>query len=274
MIRLPGGLWYNGELHREFAFKPITGLVEMAITEACQKARNLPEAATIALAASLANIGNFDANLPMVDGLSIGDRQFIAQQLSVELGLGEIWMTSACAACGEQFDFMIRFSELPVTEAGSGYPFAQVNTSIGSMWWRVPTGADQKALSAVDEDDNLIRVLVERCLVNDHYGENKEASPNKLGSLSDDDLRMVETALESIAPRVTTEVRVTCIECGKIGKIHIDPYWFLNRNSEDIIDQIHRIALNYHWSETEILALPKKRRRRYLKLIDRALGMS
>jgi hypothetical protein len=274
MIQLPGGLWHNDELHREVAFKPITGLVEMAIDEACQKALNLPEAATIALAASLLNIGRFAATPSLVDDLSIGDRQFIAQQLAVQLDMGEFWMTSACTNCGEHFDFLIRFSQLPVTEAGNGYPFAQVNTSIGRLWWRVPTGADQKVLAGdVDEDENLIRILVERCLVNDPFGENEDGSTRKLGGLSDDDLKMVETALESIAPKVTTEVGVTCIACGKIGKIHIDPYWFLSRNRGEVIEQIHTIALNYHWSETEILALPKKRRRRYLKLIERSMGM-
>jgi hypothetical protein len=35
-----------------------------------------------------------------------------------------------------------------------------------------------------------------------------------------------------------------------------------------LVDAVHRLALAYHWTETEILALPSWRRERYLALID------
>ncbi|MCK7500249.1 MAG: hypothetical protein MZW92_65580 [Comamonadaceae bacterium] len=37
---------------------------------------------------------------------------------------------------------------------------------------------------------------------------------------------------------------------------------------------VHRLAWHYHWSEAEILALPRGRRAHYLALIDAARGMS
>jgi hypothetical protein len=55
--------------------------------------------------------------------------------------------------------------------------------------------------------------------------------------------------------------------------VGIDPYYCLQHRQEAISADIHTIACNYHWSEAEILALPQKRRRRYLRLIDRARGM-
>ncbi len=36
--------------------------------------------------------------------------------------------------------------------------------------------------------------------------------------------------------------------------------------------EVHTLARYYHWSEVDILALSRERRRRYLALIDRALG--
>jgi hypothetical protein len=35
-----------------------------------------------------------------------------------------------------------------------------------------------------------------------------------------------------------------------------------------MIADVHRLASTYHWSESEILALPLPRRRRYLAALD------
>jgi len=37
---------------------------------------------------------------------------------------------------------------------------------------------------------------------------------------------------------------------------------------------VHTLAWYYHWSEAEILALPRARRQLYLSRIDRARGMT
>jgi len=36
-----------------------------------------------------------------------------------------------------------------------------------------------------------------------------------------------------------------------------------------LLEEIHRLAIRYHWSEAEILRLPLPRRTGYLELIDR-----
>jgi len=36
-----------------------------------------------------------------------------------------------------------------------------------------------------------------------------------------------------------------------------------------LYEEIHVMALHYHWSEAQILALPRNRRQRYLALIAR-----
>jgi hypothetical protein len=34
-------------------------------------------------------------------------------------------------------------------------------------------------------------------------------------------------------------------------------------------DQVHILALMYHWSEKDILSLPRKKRRMYVRFIER-----
>lgn len=272
-MNLPGGLWHKGKLHREFAFKPLTGAVELALAEASLQTASMPEAVTGALAAALQHLNHLEAPPALIDALSVADRQFLVQQLAGWLEMDEVWMTAVCVRCGEPFDFMLRFSELPVKAAGTGYPFAQVATSRGRACWRVPTGADQKAVAAVSEEQDAERVLMERCLM-EISGHDAGQTAQWVAELLDDDWQQVEASLEAVAPEITTAVQVSCPACSQNSQVTIDPYLCLQRRQEAISADIHTIASTYHWSEAEILALPKKRRQRYLRLIDRARGMA
>ena len=69
-------------------------------------------------------------------------------------------------------------------------------------------------------------------------------------------------------------VATPCPECGADNRVSIDPYFCLGRVSQDLFGDIHRLASHYHWSEAEILAMPRWRRQRYLALIDRSRGMT
>jgi hypothetical protein len=39
-----------------------------------------------------------------------------------------------------------------------------------------------------------------------------------------------------------------------------------------LYEEVHVLATHYHWSESDILALPRRKRLRYLDLIARQLG--
>jgi hypothetical protein len=247
--------------------------VELALAEATLETDSMPDVVTRSLAAALQHLHGHTATPALIDALSVGDRQFLVQQLAGQLEMDAMWMSADCTRCGERFDFPIRFSELPVKAAGEGYPFARVDTSKGSACWRVPTGADQKAVAALADEHEAARWLLTRCLV-EISGDGTAESDQWVTGLSDEDWQKVETSLEAVAPEVTTTVQVACIACGAENQVAVDPYLCLLHCQEAISVDIHTIASTYHWSEAEILALPKKRRQRYLRLIDRARGMT
>ena len=53
----------------------------------------------------------------------------------------------------------------------------------------------------------------------------------------------------------------------------LDPYVCLGAADGGLFLDIHILASVYHWSEREILAMPRERRRLYLSLVDRSRGM-
>jgi hypothetical protein len=235
----------------------------------------MPARVTAALAATLEHVGGEAAVPAAVADLSVGDRQFLMGRLAVGLGLGESWLTARCGRCGERFDFSVNHSDLPVKEAGEGYPFATVETSLGLCRFRVPTGADQEILAGLD-DKEAFRCLVDRCLVAlPGHEENGHSNRNAVRAFAPGDVARIEAALEAVSPEVAVSVQAACPACSAPHGIDVDPYRVLFHQIEDgLLHEIHILASIYHWSEAEILAIPLDRRRHYLDLIDRARGMA
>ena len=82
----------------------------------------------------------------------------------------------------------------------------------------------------------------------------------------------LEAAIEEMAPEVALEALAACPECGATTAVAIDPYLTLQLAGGEIHDEVHVLARSYHWAEADILALPRERRKRYLRLIDRERG--
>ncbi len=268
-MQLPGGISEGGARRRDFAFRPLTGVVELALAEAASADCSMPARVTAALAASLETVGG-RAPLPeVVAGLAVADRQFLMLQLAARLGIGDTWFTACCRSCGESFDFAVDFRKLPVKEAGEGFPFVDVETGLGTCRFRAPTGADQEPLADLD-DDEAMRCLLDCCMVAD-----ESSSREIVDSLNAEDMGRIETALEAMAPEVAVSVQASCPACGALHDIEVDPYRALSpKMGEGLLQEINIIASVYHWSEAEILELPLDRRRRYLELIDRGRGMA
>jgi hypothetical protein len=268
---LPGGIAEDGTLQRDFAFRPMTGAVQLAVAESGASPGSLPARVTAALAASLEMVGG-RAPLPeVVTGLAVADRQFLMLELAARLAPGETWLTAWCAACRERFDFAVDYRCLPVKEAGAGYPFVDVKTSRGQCRFRVPIGADQELVHDLD-DGEALRCLLACCLVA-HGGRRTDgrSSRDVVESFSHDDFAAIDTAFESVAPEVAVSVQAACPACGALHVIPVDLYRALSDSQgENLLQEIHAIASAYHWGEAEILALPLDRRRRYLELIERS----
>ena len=261
---LPGGLWQKGERLRDWSFAPLMGAVELAVAEAARGVGGLPQRITAVLSAALGELGGCEASPEAVRSLCVADRQFLMRQLAVMLGTEEEWLSASCKRCGSTFDVPLRPLELPIKPAAESYPFTEVETSLGRLRLRVPTGADQEAIARIADPAEARRTLARRCRV----------EPVAEARLQESDLDRIETALEEVAPELVTRVQVTCIDCGSLNELFLDPYACLSRAGTEIYSDIHVLASIYHWSEREILGLPRERRQLYIALVDRTRGMA
>ena len=271
-MQLPGGLIEMGVRRRDFAFRPLSGALELALAEIGEcgecgdDALNTPQAVTRALALALDRLAGDAASAERVARLCVADRQFLMRALDVHLGHGERWLDAQCARCGARFDFYLDFSQLPVVEAGATFPHATLEIDGRARRYRLPTGADQEALAA--QPEATARAWLIRALADDASGDAPAIDPDAQA------IAALDAALEAVAPAVVLAVEAACPECGQANTVDLDPYRALAQASDEILRQVHEIATHYHWGEAEILGLPRRRRLHYLQLIASARGLT
>jgi hypothetical protein len=122
--------------------------------------------------------------------------------------------------------------------------------SLGATSFRLPTVGDQ---AAVIGRKNAGRRLAERCL--------------EPATLRGAERARVERAMSLLAPEVSRPLEGQCPVCGQTVSafFHVPAFVVteLRRASAGILDEVHWIAKIYHWSESSILALPRRRRQKY-----------
>lgn len=261
---LPGGYWHNGTVDRTYAFKPVTGHIELALYECKTKADSLPVMVTQVLTAALDSVGGTEAAVDAVRSLSVGDRQFLMRRLAIHLGDDEFWLTAGCSYCRKPMDALIQLESLPVKRAKDRFPFVDVQTRQGVFRFRVPNGSDQEAIVPLANESEALRALIQRLVVMGN------GVPFKAELADEDEIRTIEAALEETAPEIATEVHASCPNCGGENRVAVEPYDCLLSIDDTIFSEIHRMASQYHWSECDILSLSRNRRKRYLRLIDRS----
>jgi hypothetical protein len=267
-VELPGGIKIDGALKRSFHFKPVTGSVEIAVCESASDAGTIPARVTAVLSEALAELGDMPVSVPRIRNLSVCDRQFLMGQLAAHIDDQLVWLTAECGQCHEMFDVSLRFAELPVKPAGKDYPETTVETELGKFRVRVPTGADQEAIAMVADETEALHGLLQRLLSTVESSRSLDVK-----QLSQSDIAAIEARVETMAPEIATYVRTQCPGCATENQIPINPYAALQCPVGELYAEIHRLANTYHWSESDILGLPRTRRKIYLQLIDQSRGM-
>src|SRR6185369_10660156 len=85
----------------------------------------------------------------------------------------------------------------------------------------------------------------------------------------------IEKKMSELAPRAEIDVETECPECQHPLNTQIDvASLFLDEVAgglDSLERDVHILAWHYHWSEDEILAMTRPRRRRYVALVQKEI---
>lgn len=159
---------------------------------------------------------------------------------------------TTCQACGCRVEVAF---ELPDLAAVAFEDRGTIDTAGGAVTFRVPDSRDlAAALQSADAAAGL-DLLADRC---------------RLSGPADAAARSAMTgAIERLCDAASLELKLACPECRNEFVVPVDIGRFvwdeLSAAAEQLIDDVSLLAARFGWAEADILAMPERRRSRYLE---------
>jgi hypothetical protein len=231
------------------------------------------------LAASTLALGPFrDAEVgPAVLGRLLPiDRDYLLLQLD-RLTFGDRrYQTVECpqVACGRRLDVQFELSSIELPQvpdhAGGTAPLPGGRL----VHFRLPDAADQAELHDTSPPA-LEAAFLRRSVVGDR-GHGRGVGCTELLELPAQIRAGVVQRIVAASPAIDLAVPLDCVSCGRSFRFVFDPVLSLlgqlKASRAELVKQVHRMALSYHWSHNEILGLSRPLRHQYLELLQDEAG--
>lgn len=132
-------------------------------------------------------------------------------------------------------------------------------------------GGDQEAISPFffENEANALTMLLERCILGIESW--RDPLDEVIRNLSPKARMEIEREMEEVSPKVDLMMAANCPDCNREFELPFDLQEFFFgelRNSRDLLyREVHYLAYHYHWSEREIMEMPKEKRHGYIDVL-------
>jgi hypothetical protein len=173
----------------------------------------------------------------------------------------DLSLNGRCGAdgCGESFEFTLPLLSLPGGTASDSPLQVQLEDE-RTLTMRRPVGEDLRRWRDAQPGSRaaMLRVMLDSLVL--------------AGQVESEDEAAVSAAISTMDPLVDFAVSCQCPACGAPNEVAIDLEGLalerLANRQTALLQEVHRFALSYGWTESEVLAVPPSRRGRYLRLIE------
>jgi hypothetical protein len=279
---LPGGYWDDaGTVHRDYELSLLSGGEEELLTVAgAQPAQQV----TAVLARCLRRLGTLgELGAPVAARLLVADRQYLLLHLRQAAFGDRVHAELICPwpDCGRRVSVDVSLAEVPVTALTAGAPPYTLTLSEAAapdtapaereVAFRLPAGTDQAAIGPLlaDNEAAALSALLDRCV--QRIGTEAPPGPDTLGALTPLARAEIEAAMGEVAPHVEDVMETDCAECHRTVIVPFDLqrifFGDLRTDRELLYREVHYLAFHYHWSEPEIMAMARDKRRAYIDVL-------
>ncbi len=175
-----------------------------------------------------------------------------------QLGGPTLEATAECRGCGATAEFALDLGDLASMAPGRGAAWGDVE----GVRWR-PVSYDDLIVAARAADAaGGVQAVLERCVAGAAGGA---------GDIDADLRGRLSEAMAQADPLAEIDIELTCPDCEAEVPTTLDVVEFtwahVVAQAQTLLLEVDALARAYSWSETEILALPPARRRRYVDLV-------
>ncbi len=272
-VGIPGGFWKGGALVREALLRPLNGQDEAFLLD-IQESLSAAARTTALLSRCIARLGpDADVTPDAVRCLTVGDREALLLHLwRITFG-DHLPAVLVCPfdACGERMDLELSVTDLllpPYPQPQQRYECALDHHGARyHVRFRLPSGSDQELVAALAKtnkagaEKQLLRACVEA--ISTESGPVEDWPPGIE--------ELIDRKMAELDPQADSVLRLQCPSCDGAFAAPFDAAAFLFQEVKarlpHLYQEVHRIAVSYHWSEAEILGMTPKKRRVYLNLL-------
>ena len=285
IAQLPGGYTdETGTLHRKVELVPLTGRDEECLADHSHHVS--ASLVTKLLSRCLQKIGTISpVTEDIVRQLLVADRQYLLLKLR-EMTFGDqVQATIVCPwpTCGNQVDIDFSTRDIPIQESvekgpiytmplsAAAVPQAEGATEENTIAFRLPNGGDQEDLASLmaDNEARAFTALLTRCI--QQIGHSIDPGEDRITRLPPLARLEIEHRMKALSPKVDLTLGATCPDCGRDFNMPFDLQQFFFgewHTSRDLLyREVHYLAYHYHWSEEEIMELPRDKRRKYIEVL-------
>ena len=253
----------------------------------------LASAVTVLLRHSIERIGPFtDISTELVRKLLVGDRDYLVLRLRQITNGNRVAAILVCPnpQCGKNIDADFDIGDIHVKQGNISSQVSTHKLAIQSpiknghesgdyiVNFRLPNGGDQEAMASLVEGDEskAVTMLLARCIQGiDGIGDIDERQIEKISATARE---KIEKKMAELAPRVDLEMEARCPECGQeflfpfnMARFFLDE---MKINLNQLYQEVHFLAFHYKWSESDILTMTRKKRRKYLELLSEQIKLN
>jgi hypothetical protein len=242
----------------------VKGLAEhelLPLWEEGESAGRLGRAAAL-LAAAAPDLGAEE-----LGELTVGERDAALLALHARTFAGRLEGFVRCPVCDEALE--VELGETHVRAILDKQPQLgehELAVEGFELRFRPITCADLEAAARAADADAARRVLVERAVV----AATRDGEPVEPAALGEEVVTTLAERLVACDPQAEITLAVTCPECEHAWRAVIDVTAFLwsevSLAARRVFEEVHILAGSYGWTEAEVLALSRRRRRLYLEL--------
>ncbi len=273
-VTLPGGLWIDGDRHQSADLRAMTGADEEFL-RSFDSAVPLARQVTGLLERCVSRIGPLSpAHCDVLGELTVGDREALLLHLR-RLTFGHrMQCVLDCPQCDQRLDLDLSVDQLLVAPYADARPWYETvvtdEVATCKVRYRLPRGSDQEAVAdlAKSAPSQAASEVLRRCIEPPDDDSSREIDRMVA--------KHVASRLPGHDPQAELRLVFDCAGCKRQVSALLDAASFLFRDlamrTGDLYREIHTLAMHYHWSEQEILAMTVPRRQRYLNLIAESLS--
>lgn len=283
---LPGGyVDESGQVHDSAQLSSLSGRDEYLLANL-----NLENcAATVVtglLARCVKRIGSLDrVDSSLIRKLLVADRDFLVIKLRLMTFGPRVDCVLRCPDpdCSKLMDLTFSLEDLEIERKPVTQHYIKIQRPVapgeceserfaGSIEFRFPNGEDQEVCAprfAIDKEAAAAELL-SRCIRLVDYCSDVDGA--RVSSLSHAQRLEIEERMSQLAPLAEIDMEAACPECGKFLGASFDALTLfleeLTGSFRGVERDVHFLAWHYHWSEQEILSMTRRKRRRYVALVQ------